>query len=347
MPDGSHYNYVMSGFPYAFNVWALEDFGSRFDGLDTVFKDLDSRFVGVINAVENLVRVHDESNILDEIRRGLIDLKTPSSNEVPPSQNVEVYDQSMHSQQIGDVNLSIMEATAVDILVLDEIPVDVMDSPTNNFGGEGFDGVDFGGSMTGVVLDDIAGASTEQVDDEVVLSPTNIAKDRVDGGATEVDGKDLIDKHDIVVYTDVIAEHPIIVCNPLTGETVVPESVTRGAPKESTDIAEGSVKSQNAPDMIAHDTQVESDDVGKESVQSQGGESSEKSDDDFTDMMNIASSAVDMACDIGTPPAMKTYKLRKRLELSNVNIRPPISSLNTRGQRARIPSVVVGTPPPD
>ncbi|KAJ8573391.1 hypothetical protein K7X08_009902 [Anisodus acutangulus] len=40
-------------------------------------------------------------------------------------------------------------------------PVDVVDSPSNDFGGDDFDGVHFRGSATEVVLDDVARASTE------------------------------------------------------------------------------------------------------------------------------------------------------------------------------------------
>ncbi|KAJ8533638.1 hypothetical protein K7X08_006962 [Anisodus acutangulus] len=133
-----------------------------------------------------------------------------------------------------------------------------------------------------------------------------------------------IDEQTIVIYSDVIAEHLILVCNPFTNKTVVPESVAR--------------------DTVAQGTPVESDNVNEGSVQFQCGKSSEENDDDFVDIMDITSSVVDMACDIGTPAATKTYKRRKMPELSNVNIRPPISSLKTRGQRARILNVVVGTP---
>ncbi|KAJ8562265.1 hypothetical protein K7X08_011556 [Anisodus acutangulus] len=90
--------------------------------------------------------------------------------------------------------------------------------------------------------------------------------------ALSANGEDPIDEQAIVVYSGVVAEHPILVCNSLTCETIVPESVARG------------------------------------SVQSQGGESSEESDDDFADITDITSFGVDMACDIGTPTAMKTYK---------------------------------------
>ncbi|KAJ8573390.1 hypothetical protein K7X08_009901 [Anisodus acutangulus] len=103
----------------------------------------------------------------------------------------------------------------------------------------------------------------------------------------------------------------------------------------------------SANDTVAQGTLVESDDVGEWSVQSQGGESSEERDDDFVDIMDVASSTVDMTSDIVTPAATKTYKQRKKSELSNINIRPPSSSLKTMGQRARIPSVAAGTPPSD
>ncbi|KAJ8538079.1 hypothetical protein K7X08_014619 [Anisodus acutangulus] len=229
--------------------------------------------------------------------------------------------------------------------------------PPNDFGGEGFDGVYFGGNATEVVLDDIAWASTEQVDDEVVLSLANMVEHRSDGGTINVglddiggdsteqvaeeedlsfdvrreehdesinvaagteqvsqqdvfsaDGEDPIDEQAIVIYSNVIVEHHILVCNPLTDETVVPESVAQGTPRESADIAEGSVNSQNALDTVAQGTPNKFNDVSKGSVQFQSGESSEENDDDFADIMDIVASAVDMTYDIGTPAATKTYK---------------------------------------
>ncbi|KAJ8544076.1 hypothetical protein K7X08_028587 [Anisodus acutangulus] len=126
--------------------------------------------------------------------------------------------------------------------------------------------------------------------------------------AFSADGEDHIDEQAIIVYSDVVAEYSILVCNSLTGETVVPESVARGTPRESADIVEGSVKFQNKPDIVAQGTPVKSNDVGEGSVQSQCGESSEESDDDFLDIMDIAFFAVDMAWDIRTPAATETYK---------------------------------------
>ncbi|KAK4356185.1 hypothetical protein RND71_025156 [Anisodus tanguticus] len=339
-------------------------------------------------------------------------------------------------------------------------PIDIVDSPPNDFGGEGFDGFDFEGSVTEVVLDDVAGASTKQVDvcrrrrfifgnfsnNHLDGSASEVVLDDFGGAATEqvveegsltsgnviepvakkekwlrlrfksdqefeqaksfveerrkeksdpmlpdlvetttgvdvcgiestqgespigehtreehdvllsdavqsnsgvdvsemqvesligdvrreeydesinvvtmmeqvsqqaafsADGEDHIDEQAIIVYSDVVAEYSILVCNSLTGETVVPESVARGTPRESADIVEESVKFQNTPDIVAQGTSVESNDVGEGSVQSQCGESSEESDDDFLDIMDITSFAVDMAWDIGTPAATETYK---------------------------------------
>ncbi|KAJ8547542.1 hypothetical protein K7X08_011128 [Anisodus acutangulus] len=153
MLDCSHCNYVMSDFPYASNRFKnfvvnvvvatdqdmqhfpvalqlavdasssssgtilpsglidhlIDDFGSWFDDLDIRFEDLDNRFVGIevqLAKEKKAKRATYHSTIVvqlvDEIRCGFIDLKTPSSNE-------------------GDVNLSIVEASAVDITVLDEI----------------------------------------------------------------------------------------------------------------------------------------------------------------------------------------------------------------------------------
>ncbi|KAJ8537078.1 hypothetical protein K7X08_035479 [Anisodus acutangulus] len=79
------------------SFWFEYDFESRFDCLDTHFEDLDSRFIGVINVVENLVRGHDESK------------------------SFEVDNHALHSQQIGDVNMTTVKATTVDISILDEV----------------------------------------------------------------------------------------------------------------------------------------------------------------------------------------------------------------------------------
>ncbi|KAJ8537079.1 hypothetical protein K7X08_035480 [Anisodus acutangulus] len=264
-----------------------------------------------------------------------------------------------------------------------KVKIDVVDSPPNDFGGEDFDGVDFGGGAIEVMLDDVV-----QVDNEVVLSPANIAEDCVDGGTTEVGLNDVggasteqvvkegdlfsgnfvedhldggasevvlnnfggasieqvaeegglssenvvepvakrekwlrfrfkfgvVNQYRIELENDagssksiVAVGHHILVCNYFTGKTVVPESVacTLG---ESGDIGERSIKSQNAPDRVARGTPVESPDVSEGSVQSQCGESSEESDDDFADIMDIASSAVNMACDIMNHAATKTDK---------------------------------------
>ncbi|KAJ8574404.1 hypothetical protein K7X08_026209 [Anisodus acutangulus] len=106
----------------------------------------------------------------------------------------------------------------------------------------------------------------------------------------------------------------------LLGEIDVPESVAHSTPGESADIAEGSVKFQNAPNSVARDTSGEFADVDEGSVQSQGGESSKGSDDDFEDIMDVASFGVDVAYDIETHAVTKTYKRWKRPKLSNVTI---------------------------
>ncbi|KAJ8570233.1 hypothetical protein K7X08_006810 [Anisodus acutangulus] len=147
--------------------------------------------------------------------------------------------------------------------------------------------------------------------------------------------------------TPIEEEHPLVVCNPLTGETIVPESVAHGTPRESADFAEGSVKSQNASNSVVQGTLVEYADVVEGSVQFQGGQSSEEIDDDFGDIMDVASSVLNMACHIVTYVVTMTYKQRKRPELSNVTIQPSFSSLKTRGQMTRVSSVVVGTSLPN
>ncbi|KAJ8528362.1 hypothetical protein K7X08_022054 [Anisodus acutangulus] len=157
-------------------------------------------------------------------------------------------------------------------------PVDVVDSSPNDFGGEDFDGVDFGGEdFDGVDFGDVSemqvespvgddrrevhdesinvAAETEQVSQQTAFSADG--EDHIEEVAHEnVDCATAIDEQTIVVYTDVVAEHPLV------------------------------------------DTPVESADVVEGSVQSQGDESTEESDDDFDDIMDVASSAVDMTCDI-------------------------------------------------
>ncbi|KAK4379483.1 hypothetical protein RND71_001345 [Anisodus tanguticus] len=236
-------------------VRLAEDFGSRFDALDTLFEDLDSRFVGVINVVENLVRLHDESKlfggaaesicdvnlpivkattidilILDEVsckRRRCDDGKKddddlpcwnlitqedsvvekcmicgdrkilgrgphfPTLNTMLTSQDylnkkgkgvvdeftlterddesedeiTSLEDRVKESEKKGMNKLfEALEKAGLkfqfESLVVQSL-VDVVDSPPNDFGGDDFDGVDFRGSATEVVLDDVARASTE------------------------------------------------------------------------------------------------------------------------------------------------------------------------------------------
>ncbi|KAJ8528361.1 hypothetical protein K7X08_022053 [Anisodus acutangulus] len=130
-------------------------FESRFDGLDTRFEDLNSKFVGVINVVENLVRVHNESKsfvgaaksiirtslvnriqslkielinaieslvqLLHETNSRLVFGGSPKSTVLGDSVGEEVDYQALNSQQINDVNQSIVEATTVDIPILDAV----------------------------------------------------------------------------------------------------------------------------------------------------------------------------------------------------------------------------------
>ncbi|KAJ8557440.1 hypothetical protein K7X08_003065 [Anisodus acutangulus] len=147
MQDGSYCNYVMSDFSYAFNVWALEVFfifrgysqqkprkfprmlcwglmrQSAYNIIVDKYFHAEHRFMTfVVNVVATDQEMHhflvalqfpadaSSSSSCAIFTHGLIDHLVD-----------EVDDQTLHSQQIGDVNLPIVEATSVDIPVLDKV----------------------------------------------------------------------------------------------------------------------------------------------------------------------------------------------------------------------------------
>ncbi|KAJ8557439.1 hypothetical protein K7X08_003064 [Anisodus acutangulus] len=222
-------------------------------------------------------------------------------------------------------------------------PVDVMDSPTNNFvdvsGIESTQGESPVGDCikeehNSLLSDPLQSNPIADVTEMQVESPIgDIRREEHDESTKVTVDMEQVSlqtafsiegvAHENVDYAIVVDEQ---VETHVQGAALV-ESVARGTLRESNDIAKGSVKSQNAPDSIVRGTTGESADVTKGNVKSQGCESSERNDDDFEDIM-------DVACDIKAFAITNTYKRRKRPELSNVSIEPPFSSLKTRGQKA-------------
>ncbi|KAJ8536763.1 hypothetical protein K7X08_035164 [Anisodus acutangulus] len=209
------------------------------------------------------------AQLMNEIRRGLIDLKTPSSKEGLPSRNVEVDNEALHSQQIGDVNLSIVEIAVVDSHVLYEKGKGVVDQFT----------------------------LTESEDEITSL------EDRVKGESPV--GERTRETHDSLLL-DALQSNPGVDVSEIQVEYPV-----------------GDVRREEHDESINVGTPMESPDVGEGSVQSRGGESSEENDDDFANIMDVASFAVDMTCDIVIDEfALFITKRQRRCEIFEKFINP-------------------------